>query len=78
MTQLPIPVHVGSEPPAWWDDIEAGQREFGMRRHRGSRTSVDGCQRNLGLGRAWLRATVDLAQAGGNWFAWVCETCTRP
>jgi hypothetical protein len=29
MTQLPIPVHVGSEPPAWWDDIEARQREFG-------------------------------------------------
>lgn len=29
MTQLPIPVHVRSEPPAWWDDIEARQREFG-------------------------------------------------
>ena len=29
MTQLPIPVHVGSEPPSSWDDIEARQREFG-------------------------------------------------
>jgi hypothetical protein len=29
MTQLPTPVHVGSEPPTYWDDIEARQREFG-------------------------------------------------
>lgn len=29
MTQLPIPVHVGSDPPSWWDDLEARQREFG-------------------------------------------------
>jgi hypothetical protein len=29
MTQLPIPVHVGSEPPDQWDDIEARQRQFG-------------------------------------------------
>jgi len=29
VTQPPIPVHVGSEPPASWDDIEARQREFG-------------------------------------------------
>ena len=29
MTQLPIPVHVGSEPPGSWDDIEARQRGFG-------------------------------------------------
>ena len=29
MSQLPIPVHVGSEPPASWDDIEARQKEFG-------------------------------------------------
>ncbi|OKI49096.1 hypothetical protein [Micromonospora sp. CB01531] len=29
MTQLPIPVHVGSEPPDHWDDIEAKQRQFG-------------------------------------------------
>jgi hypothetical protein len=29
MTQLPIPVHVGSEPPESWDDVEARQREFG-------------------------------------------------
>jgi hypothetical protein len=29
MTQLPIPVHVGSEPPESWDDIEARQRESG-------------------------------------------------
>ena len=29
MTQLPIPVHVGSEPPEQWDDIEARQRKFG-------------------------------------------------
>lgn len=29
MTQLPIPVHVGSEPPEHWDDIEARQRECG-------------------------------------------------
>jgi hypothetical protein len=29
MTPLPIPVHVGSEPPASWDDIEARQREHG-------------------------------------------------
>ncbi|MFG3679927.1 hypothetical protein ACGF5H_07455 [Micromonospora chalcea] len=29
MTQLPIPVHVGSEPPDHWDDIEARQRQFG-------------------------------------------------
>ena len=29
MTQLPVPVHVGSEPPESWDDIEARQREFG-------------------------------------------------
>ena len=29
MTQLPIPVHVGSEPPEYWDDIEARQRQFG-------------------------------------------------
>jgi hypothetical protein len=25
MTPLPIPVHIGSEPPASWDDIEARQ-----------------------------------------------------
>jgi hypothetical protein len=29
MTQLPIPVHVGSEPLDHWDDIEARQRQFG-------------------------------------------------
>lgn len=29
MTQLPIPVHVGSEPPDYWDDIEARQRQYG-------------------------------------------------
>src|SRR6516162_1331259 len=29
MKQLPIPVHVGSEPPESWDDVEARQREFG-------------------------------------------------
>lgn len=29
MTQLPIPVHVGTEPRASWDDIEARQRELG-------------------------------------------------
>jgi hypothetical protein len=29
MTQLPIPVHVGTEPPEHWDDIEARQREYG-------------------------------------------------
>jgi len=29
MTQLPIPVHIGSEPPDHWDDIEARQREYG-------------------------------------------------
>ncbi|MFY1656162.1 hypothetical protein [Micromonospora sp. WMMD1274] len=29
MTQLPIPVHVGSEPPDHWDDIESRQRQFG-------------------------------------------------
>jgi len=29
MTQLPVPVHVGSEPPASWDDIEARQTEYG-------------------------------------------------
>ncbi|WP_024287143.1 hypothetical protein [Cellulomonas sp. KRMCY2] len=28
MTQLPIPVHVGSEPPDDWDDIEARQRQY--------------------------------------------------
>ncbi|MBN9606713.1 MAG: hypothetical protein J0G30_08895 [Actinomycetales bacterium] len=29
MTQLPVPVHVGSEPPEHWDDIEARQRQVG-------------------------------------------------
>ena len=29
MTQLPVPVHVCSEPPASWDDIEARQTEYG-------------------------------------------------
>ena len=29
MTQLPIPIHVGSEPPEYWDDVEARQRQFG-------------------------------------------------
>jgi hypothetical protein len=29
MSQLPIPVHVGSESPASWDDIEARQKRFG-------------------------------------------------
>src|SRR3712207_4002482 len=29
MTQLPIPVHVGSEPPDHWDDVEARQRQYG-------------------------------------------------
>ena len=29
MSQLPIPVHVGYEPPASWDDIEARQKESG-------------------------------------------------
>lgn len=29
MTQLPVPVHVGSESPEAWDDIEARQRKFG-------------------------------------------------
>lgn len=28
MTQLPVPVHVGSEPPATWDDIAARQTEY--------------------------------------------------
>lgn len=29
MTQLPIPVHVGCEPPDHWDDIEARQKQYG-------------------------------------------------
>lgn len=29
MMQVPIPVHVGSEPPEYWDDVEARQRQFG-------------------------------------------------
>jgi hypothetical protein len=29
MSQLPVPVHVGFEPPASWDAIEARQKEFG-------------------------------------------------
>jgi hypothetical protein len=29
MTQLPIPVHVGTEPPDHWDDVEARQRQYG-------------------------------------------------
>lgn len=29
MTQLPIPVNVGSGPPEYWDDIEARQRQYG-------------------------------------------------
>lgn len=29
MTQLPIPVHVGSEPSEYWDDIETRQSELG-------------------------------------------------
>jgi hypothetical protein len=29
MMQLPIPVHVGSEPIDHWDDIEARQRQYG-------------------------------------------------
>lgn len=29
MTQLPIPVHVGSQSPEHWDDIEARQRQHG-------------------------------------------------
>jgi hypothetical protein len=29
MSQIPIPVHVGSEPLAHWDDIEARQLEYG-------------------------------------------------
>lgn len=29
MSQLPIPVHVGSEPPTSWDDTEARQKELG-------------------------------------------------
>ncbi|AJQ92005.1 hypothetical protein [Propionibacterium freudenreichii] len=29
MTQLPMPVHVGSEPPEHWDDIEARQQQYG-------------------------------------------------
>ena len=29
MTQLPIPVHIGSEPPGQWDEIEAMQRKAG-------------------------------------------------
>lgn len=29
MTQLPIPVQVGSDPPEQWDDIEARQRQHG-------------------------------------------------
>lgn len=29
MTQLPISVHVGSEPPEHWDDIEARQQQYG-------------------------------------------------
>lgn len=29
MSQLPIPVHVGSVPPASWDETEARQKEFG-------------------------------------------------
>jgi hypothetical protein len=28
MTRLPIPVHVGSEPPDYWDDVEARQRLY--------------------------------------------------
>ena len=30
MTQLPIPIHVGSEPPSSWDDIESRQKESGQ------------------------------------------------
>jgi NAD-dependent dihydropyrimidine dehydrogenase PreA subunit len=29
MAQLSIPVHVGSEPPSSWDELEARQREYG-------------------------------------------------
>jgi hypothetical protein len=41
MTQLPVPVHVGSEPPEAWDDIEARQKEYGGgTRPPGSKRSV--------------------------------------
>lgn len=29
MTQLPIPVHAGSEAPEYWDDVEARQKQYG-------------------------------------------------
>jgi hypothetical protein len=29
MTQVPIPIHIGSKPLDYWDDIEARQQEYG-------------------------------------------------
>ena len=41
MTQLPIPVHVGSQPPTSWDDIETRQNEYGEDAAPGFRSSAD-------------------------------------
>lgn len=61
MTQLPIPVHVGSESPERWDDIEARQREFGDDAHSSLRdkrrptvASHDLDWRGVGFEPRWL------------------------
>ena len=62
MTQLPIPVHVGSEPPEQWDDIEERQREFGEDAHSSLRdrrrptvASRDLAWSGIGFEPRWLR-----------------------
>lgn len=71
MTQLPIPVHVGSEPPSFWDDIEARQKEYGeeasswlQEKRRPAVASPDLDWRSLGFEPRWIDSeTADCAAA---------------
>ncbi len=71
MTQLPVPVFVGCEPPEYWDDIEARQQQFGedagtwLRDQRRPSLAGTGLSwRDLGFEPRWVGYdTVDCAAA---------------
>lgn len=62
MTQIPIPVHVGSQPPSQWDEIEANQHRLGeeasdrLRKQRRPSTAMGDLDwRGLGFEPRWVR-----------------------
>ena len=71
MSQRAVPVHVGSEPPAYWDDVEARQKKYGedaapalQEQRRPTIAAADVNFERIGFEPRWLESdTADCAVA---------------